>query len=205
MSKNALAIQVIIVFLIFFAGSACPVEQTATGTQENSNKELRTGESSQQRGFCEDREPGFESNFFYDLERFLARRFPDALEGWRQSQYWKKPLLGALLYRETLPVDIIDHDREFLIKAELPGVAKEDVHITISENVVTIEADACTKGDEEKGEYYRREISRGTYRRTLILPAQVKESEAEASLEDGVLKLTIPKMEKTEHFTIEVK
>jgi len=93
MSKNALVIQVIIVFLIFFAGSAFPVEQTATGTQENSNKELRTGESSKQRDFCEDREPGFESNFFYDLERFLARRFPDALEGGGslstgKSLYW---------------------------------------------------------------------------------------------------------------------
>ncbi len=206
MTKNALGISVIIAFLIFFEGSVYSTEQNPAGTQEESNKELRIGKTPQNMDSSEEGELLSKNNFLKDLERFLDSQFPNALEEWRRHpRYWKRPSLGALFDRRTLPVDIIDQDTKFLIKAELPGVDKKDIHITISDNVVTLEADTYKNEDEEKGEYYRREISRGVYSRTLMLPAHVKEDEAKATFEGGVLKLTIPKTEKTTRITIDVE
>ncbi len=57
---------------------------------------------------------------------------------------------------------------------------------------------------EEKAEYFRQEICRGSYRRVIDLPAAVKENEAKATFKNGILELTIPKMEKAKRSTIKV-
>lgn len=205
MIRNALVISVVIVFLSMFAGRALSADQEITGKQDESKTELQTREPAQSTIPSGEREDAFESNFFNEMERFLESRLPSIWEEGRRSIYSRRPLLGALLNRQTLRVDVIEHDDEFLIKAELPGVDKKDIHITISDNVVTIEADTRKEEEVEKGEYYYREISRGAFSRTLMLPAKVKENEAKASFERGVLELTIPKREEINRITIEVE
>lgn len=96
-------------------------------------------------------------------------------------------------------VDMVDRESEYVIRAELPGVNKDDIEVTLTENTVTIEATTSHEEKEEKeeGKYYRREISRGDFRRTLTLPCTVDDVKASASFTDGVLELTLPKTEKT--------
>lgn len=105
---------------------------------------------------------------------------------------WGK--LPAPFEGQTPKVDVIDRDKEVVIKAELPGVKKEDLDISVSNDSVTIRASTKHEEKEEEGEYYRREMSRGEFVRTLTLPAEVDGSKAKAEFKDGVLELTAPKV-----------
>lgn len=101
-------------------------------------------------------------------------------------------------------VDVIDREHEFLVRAEVPGIDKKDLDVSVNENMVTIKAEHAEEHKEEKGDYYRREISRGTFARTVALPAFVDSDKAKASFKDGVLELTLPKMEQSRRKKIDI-
>lgn len=110
---------------------------------------------------------------------------------------WPYRLEVASAFGGRLPrVDIIDREKELVVRAELPGVKKADLDVTVTEHSVTLKAESKHEEKEEE-EYYRREISHGVYLRTLELPHTVDEKKASATFDDGVLELTLPKMEKT--------
>ena len=103
-------------------------------------------------------------------------------------------------------VDLIDRETEIVVRAELPGVSKDDVEVTLTEDSVTIEAHTTKETkEEEEGKYYRRETSRGDFQRTLALHTGVDEDKAKATFTDGVLELTLPKLEKTQKRTVRVE
>jgi len=102
-------------------------------------------------------------------------------------------------------VDVIDRDDEVVVKAELPGVEKKDLDVSVTETSVTIKGTTSHEEKEEKGDYYRCEISRGAYARTVALPSYVDADKAKASFKDGVLELTLPKVEKSKRRSIEIK
>lgn len=101
-------------------------------------------------------------------------------------------------------VDVIDKDDAVVVRAEVSGVKKEDLEISLGDNTVTIRG--CTRHEEkeQKGEYYRSEISRGEFSRTVALPCAVDSNRSSAKLEDGMLELTLPKLEKAKRHTIKV-
>ena len=120
---------------------------------------------------------------------------------------WSRPLEAMAPFEGRMPrVDLIDRETEIVVRAELPGVKKDDVEVTLTEDSVTIEAHTTTETkEEEEGKYYRREMSRGDFQRTLALPTGVDEEKAKATFTDGVLELTIPKLEKTQKRTVRVE
>ncbi len=93
-------------------------------------------------------------------------------------------------------VDVIDRDDEVLVRAELPGMVKDDLEISLTDQTVTIRGETHKESKEERGDYYRREITSGSFQRTLALPAEVLGDAAKAAFEDGVLELTLPKAKK---------
>lgn len=97
---------------------------------------------------------------------------------------------------KTPSVDMIDQKDNILIKAELPGVDKKDLDISVTDKTVTIKGSTKSEKKEEKGDYFHREISTGSYERVLALPGNVDSSKAKAKFNDGVLELTLPKTEK---------
>jgi HSP20 family protein len=101
-------------------------------------------------------------------------------------------------------VDVIDREDEVVVRAEVPGYKKEDIEISVSNSSLTIKGETKTEEKEEKGDYYRCEISRGAFTRTVELPAAVDDSKAKASMKDGVLELTLPKVEKSKRHTITI-
>jgi HSP20 family protein len=101
-------------------------------------------------------------------------------------------------------VDVIDRDDEVVVRAEVPGYKKEDIEISVSDSSLTIKGETKTEEKEEKGDYYRCEISRGAFTRTVELPAAVDDSKAKASMKDGMLELTLPKVEKSKRHTIAI-
>ena len=102
-------------------------------------------------------------------------------------------------------VDIIDNDNDLLIRAELPGVDKKDLDISMTDNSVTIKASSRYEEKEEKADYYRSEIAQGAYSRTIGLPADVDIDQATTSFKNGVLELTVPKLERSQRRSIKVE
>lgn len=98
---------------------------------------------------------------------------------------------------KAMAMDIAEHDKEFELLANLPGFKKEDVKISVHDNQLVIEAKCESKKEENKGTMYRCERYSGNYRRTLYLPENADVSKIQAKMEDGVLKLTVPKKEAT--------
>lgn len=102
-------------------------------------------------------------------------------------------------------VDVLDRESEVVVKAEIPGVDKKDIDISVGEDSVTIKGETRKEEKEEKGDYYRCEISSGSFSRTVALPAAVDGAKATASFKDGVLELTLPKIKATKRHKISVK
>jgi HSP20 family protein len=140
---------------------------------------------------------------FEEMERLFEGVWP---RGWMQPWHWDRQFLSELARLDLrLPkVDIIERDGEVVVKAEVPGVAKDDLDVSVTENAVTIKGVTSHEEKEEKGDYYRSEMRRGAFSRTVGLPCNVDGNQAKAQFKDGVLELTLPKLEKTKRVSVKV-
>lgn len=141
---------------------------------------------------------------FEEMEKMFEGYFP---RGWFRPFHVEWPALRevpAPFEGKTPHVDVIDRDHEIVVKAELPGVDKKDLDISVTSTSVTIKGTTSHEAEEEKGDYYRCEMSRGSYSRKLALPSEVDEDKAKASFKNGVLELTLPKTKKAKRRSIEI-
>ena len=95
----------------------------------------------------------------------------------------------------TFPVEVSETDEVLEVKASLPGVKPEEVDVSVANDVLTIKASHEEKTEETKRDYYRREIRYGSFHRSLALPVSVDSEKAEATFENGILYLKLPKAE----------
>jgi len=125
---------------------------------------------------------------------------------------WMRPLSREWpSWRELSPfegkwprADIIDRDSEVVVRAELPGVDKKDLELSVTENAMTIKGTTRREEKEEKGDYYRSETTQGSFSRTLSLPSNVDGTKAKAVFRDGIVEVTLPKVEKAKRLTLKV-
>jgi HSP20 family protein len=112
----------------------------------------------------------------------------------------------AMTVAEWSPlVDITEDEKEYLIKAELPEVKKEDVKLTIQDNVLSISGERKYEKEEKGKKYHRVERAYGSFMRSFTLPEDADGSKVSAEYKDGVLKVHLPKSEKAKPKAIEVK
>jgi len=102
-------------------------------------------------------------------------------------------------------IDIAEHDNEYVVKVELPGVNKEDVKITLESNVMIISGEKKQEKEAKKENYHRVERSYGSFQRSFTLPTTVKSDKIDASYKDGILSILLPKAEEAKPKQIEVK
>jgi HSP20 family protein len=102
-------------------------------------------------------------------------------------------------------VDIAEHDDEYLVKVELPGVNKDEVKLTLENNILTIRGEKKQEKETKKENYHRVERSYGSFQRSFTLPAAVKSDKIDASYKDGILSVSLPKTEEAKPKQIEVK
>ena len=121
------------------------------------------------------------SNLF-DIDRFFGESWPQAAEPQGSSFFAPR-------------VDIKEAGSSYEITAELPGVAKEDIHIHVKDGILTLEAETSKEDREEKdGKVIRQERRYGKYMRSFNLGADIHEEDIKASFKDGVLRLEAPKL-----------
>lgn len=137
---------------------------------------------------------------FEEMDRWFEHFVPP---GWMRPFHHDWPAWGELTAR--IPkVDVVDRDTEILVRAEVPGVAKEDLDVSVSDNAVTIKGETRHEESEEKGDYHRRETTHGAFTRTVALPDTVNADGAKAQFKDGVLELTLPKEEKAKRRSVKI-
>ena len=136
--------------------------------------------------------------FFGEMERFLGN-----------TPFWAGNLFGHAL-GEGLgnawvpPVDVQETENSFVFTAELPGMNKDDVSITLEENLLTLSGERNLKEKEEGENFHRVERAYGTFSRSFSLPSQVDSSKVEASFKDGLLTIEIAKAEQAKPRKIEI-
>lgn len=109
--------------------------------------------------------------------------------------FFIKPLHGdPLPAASQIRIDVNENDKEFVVQAEMPGVPKEDIHVSIDGNTVTLQAEVKQHDKQTEGErVLRSERYFGAVSRSFQLPADIDEAAAKAKYENGVLLLTLPK------------
>ena len=103
------------------------------------------------------------------------------------------------------PVDVIDRENEVFVRAEVPGVKKDEIDVAVTDNRITIKGEYRKEDKEEKGDYHRSETSYGSFSRTVELPAEVDGTKGKAKFENGVLEVSLPKRAASKKKSIKVE
>lgn len=115
----------------------------------------------------------------------------------RNFHGWFEPLNFTVEHFENLAItpalDIIDEKDSFKIKVEMPGLEKEDVKISISDELLIIEGEKTLLKQDKDKNYRMREINWGNYKRNIVLPSALEVENAKALFKNGVLSIDIPK------------
>jgi HSP20 family protein len=104
-----------------------------------------------------------------------------------------------------LPLDLIEEEGQYIVKASMPGVNPEDTEITLADNILTIKGESKHESDNDGSNYHVRERRFGNFMRQLTLPMSVDAEQVEATYENGVLTLRLPKTEAVKPKKISVK
>ena len=132
------------------------------------------------------------------LRQAMDRRFEDSFV--RPSHF-----LTSLGEVAAPALDIYQTPSKIVVKAALPGVKPEDVNIDITGDTLTVKGESKAEQEVKREDYLYQERRYGTFSRSVVLPGGLKSDKAEATMEDGVLTLTIPKAEEVKPKAIKVK
>ena len=105
----------------------------------------------------------------------------------------------------TPAVDIAEHDNEYILKMELPGVSKDDVKISMQNNVLAVQGEKKQEKESKGSNYHRVERTYGAFQRFFTLPSTVKADRIDASCANGILNIKLPKADEAKSKQIEVK
>lgn len=141
-----------------------------------------------------------------DFERWFDRFMEDV---------WRRPFPSLFGPDRWLPVrplgirmpsiDVYEEKDTVVVKAELPGMKKEDIEVNLSGETLTIKGEKKQEEEVKEDNYYRRERTYGAFSRAIDLPCEVKSAEIKASFKDGVLEIRMPKTEEAKKKSIAVK
>jgi HSP20 family protein len=140
------------------------------------------------------------------IERWRPRWGITPWRPFRELEEWDRrfdDMLGRPLWR--LPVDergwmpaldVFEKADKFVVKAELPGIKEEDIHVSVVGDTLSIRGEKKSETEVKEEDYYRSERSYGSFYRSIPIPANVNADKIEACFEDGVLEVALPKSAK---------
>jgi len=132
---------------------------------------------------------------FSDVDSLFSRMVPSALANWQRLA-----LEGNGRKLEWAPsADISETDKEYLIRAELPAVKKEDVQVTFEDGMITVKGERKQQKEDKNEKFHRVESFYGSFERRFSLPDNVDADKIRCESKDGVLTVHIPKVEAQKH------
>ncbi len=134
---------------------------------------------------------------FMTLREAMDRLFEESFV--RPRREWLAPAEG------TLALDMYETEDSVVVKSAVPGIKPDDIDITISGNILSISGETKVEEEVKEDDYIRRERRYGSFSRSVTLPEALEPDKAEASFEDGVLTLNIPKAPEAKPKVIKIK
>ncbi|MBU6481208.1 MAG: Hsp20/alpha crystallin family protein [Nitrospirae bacterium] len=167
----------------------------APETKEKESKALAT------RKPAEIMPRAYEMERWFDrmVEDFWRRPFPSLL---RPERWW--PAETGMMMRMPA-VDVYEDKDQVVIKAEIPGLAKEDISVQVTDSTLMIKGEKKREEEVKEDDYYRCERAFGAFTRAVNLPCDVKADQVKASFKNGVLEVRMPKTEEAKKKAITVK
>jgi HSP20 family protein len=142
--------------------------------------------------------PRWEHEIERMFDEFWRRPFPSLIGA---ERWWPAPA-----FRMPAPtLDVYEEKDDVVVKAELPGLSKEDIEVNLTGSTLTIKGEKKKEEEVKEKDYYRRERSYGSFTRSLELPSEVKADQVSASFKNGVLEIRMPKTEEAKKKEIKVK
>jgi HSP20 family protein len=123
-----------------------------------------------------------------EMDRAFGRTFEDIFEDFGFS---RRPLLGEPTIWSP-PVEVFERDNNLVVRAELPGLSKDDVRVEMTDDGLVIQGERKSEREEERGGWYRSERSYGEFYRLIPLPEGVDADQVKANFENGMLEVTAP-------------
>jgi HSP20 family protein len=123
-------------------------------------------------------------------------RMRDEIDHMLEDFFTGRPAMARVGEGLRIPsVDVEETDGAVVVRAELPGVKKENLDIEVTPDALVIKAQAREEKEKRERHFYRRERSWGMFQRVVPMPVEVKAKEAKATFNDGLLEVTLPKIE----------
>ncbi|VEN73607.1 conserved hypothetical protein [Candidatus Desulfarcum epimagneticum] len=143
-----------------------------------------------------------------ELTRFSPARdvfrFPDHLSGLFGSFFAPTGEAAGAFSTWRPKVDIYDEKDQFVVKAELPGIDKKDIHVNVKGRALTLKGETRSENEEKKDKCCRRERFHGKFERSFTLPGEVKAESIKADYTDGLLEISIPKPEENQETEVAI-
>ena len=136
-------------------------------------------------------------NALRDIETHFNRFFS---EGW--------PEFSGAGKRSWVPaIDLREDENAFVVEADMPGLKKEDIHLEVIDNVLTVRGERKEAAEQKDKNVHRVERSYGSFQRSIEVPGGFAADKVEAKFEDGVLRVTLPKRaeQRPKHIKVEAK
>ncbi|NTU43541.1 MAG: Hsp20/alpha crystallin family protein [Nitrospirales bacterium] len=140
-------------------------------------------------------EPSRAVSPFEEMEKWMDEAFRRPFHLFRPL--WMPSVRFPGMEEFSPHVDIFEDGNDVVMKAEIPGMKKDDLDVTLTEDTITISGEKRSEEKVEKKNYHRLERSYGSFSRSFRLPDGVQTDKAKASFKDGVLEIRIPKLEET--------
>ena len=142
------------------------------------------------------------TNPFEELERYfnrLSRQFDDSSRMWGSQPFDR--LTAAV---ESMAVDLVEHDDEFVAIVDLPGFERDDIEIEITDHTLRIEADHDEHIETAEEAYLQKERHHESIHRSIQLPNDIDREAASATMQNGVLSITLPKLQTEDTRALEI-
>lgn len=138
-----------------------------------------------------------------EMERRMEEMMRYPLTPIRRPLIWWRVPAAELGW--TPGVEVYEKDDKFVVRAELPGMKKEELDISVLGDTLTIKGERKAKSEVKDEDYYRCELCYGKFSRSVALPGAVEAGKVEANYENGILEVTLPKAEEAKPKKVEVK
>jgi len=139
---------------------------------------------------------------FRELEE-MERRFDEVFGRSLLPSIWRRLPMEQMAWAPA--VDVFEKGDKLVVKAEVPGMKEDDIHVSVEGDTLTIRGEKKTESEVKNEDYYRCERSYGSFFRSVALPSTVDASKIEADYEDGVLEVTLPKKPEVKPKKVAVK
>jgi HSP20 family protein len=111
------------------------------------------------------------------------------------DSFFSLPTLFPVSFKSSPAVDVLENEKGYVVKADIPGYTKDEIDITLDNNVLTIRGEKKQEETEEKSNYIRKERTYSSFEKSVLIEGDVTIDGAKAAINNGVLKLDLPKKE----------